>query len=339
MKQEFAEYIKAHIKDYLPPEYQDAVISADTVIKSNDRALTGLTILKNGEQAAPTIYLEPFAEQVEAGHSMPSVLRQIAEIQTAYKGRVPMEVSELGNYETVRPMLSVQMCDPELNQEYLKDKPCTLCGELAAYYRIQVAADDKGIASVAVTENMMELWGITKEQLHKDAVQAESSRDPVCFYDMEDLLFGGSEHPDNLLQRTEPLNIGFTPMYVLTNQSKTNGAGVLVQDGVLEKVGGLIGSDFYVLPSSVHEVLIVPDNGNMQLAELEDMVREVNATQVAREDRLSDKVQYYDRETKTLGRKQEKSVLKQLADKKAQVRETAAKEPGEQHTAKQEPSL
>ena len=123
MKQEFAEYIKAHIKDYLPPEYQDAVISADTVIKSNDRALTGLTILKNGEQAAPTIYLEPFAEQVEAGHSMPSVLRQIAEIQTAYKGRVPMEVSELGNYETVRPMLSVQMCDPELNQEYLKDKP------------------------------------------------------------------------------------------------------------------------------------------------------------------------------------------------------------------------
>ena len=128
-------------------------------------------------------------------------------------------------------------------------------------------------------------------------------------------------------------------MYVLTNQSKTNGAGVLVQDGVLEKVGGMIGSDFYVLPSSIHEVLIVPDNGNMRLAELEDMVREVNATQVAPEDLLSDKVQYYDLETKTLGLKQEKSVLKQLADKKAQVRETAAKEPAERHTAKQEPSL
>ena len=128
-------------------------------------------------------------------------------------------------------------------------------------------------------------------------------------------------------------------MYVLTNQSKTNGAGVLVQDGVREKVGGMIGSDFYVLPSSIHEVLIVPDNGNMRLAELEDMVREVNATQVAPEDLLSDKVQYYDLETKTLGLKQEKSVLKQLADKKAQVRETAAKEPAERHTAKQEPSL
>lgn len=339
MKQEFTEYIKAHIKDYLPPEYQDAMISADTVIKSNDRVFTGLTILKNGEQAAPTIYLEPFAEQVEAGRSISSVLRQIAEIQTAYKDQVPMEGSELENYETVRPMLSVQMCDPETNREYLKNKPHIPFGELAAYYRVQVAVDDKGTASVAVTEKLMESWGITKEQLHKDAVQAESSRDPVCFYDMEDLLFGDSGHPDNLLQRTEPLNIGFTPMYVLTNQSKTNGAGVLVQDGVLEKVGGMIGSDFYVLPSSIHEVLIVPDNGNMRLAELEDMVREVNATQVAPEDLLSDKVQYYDLETKTLGLKQEKSVLKQLADKKAQVRETAAKEPAERHTAKQEPSL
>lgn len=339
MKQEFAEYIKAHIKDYLPPEYQDAMISADTVIKSNDRVLTGLTILKNGERAAPTIYLEPFAEQVEAGRSMPSVLRQIAEIQTAYKDQVPMELSELENYETVHSMLSIQMCDPETNREYLKNKPYIPFGELAAFYRIQIAADHEGIASVAVTENLLQSWGITKEQLHKDAVQAENARAPVCFYDMEDLLFGGSEHPDNLFQRTEPLNIGFTPMYVLTNQSKTNGAGVLVQDGVLEKVGGLIGSDFYVLPSSIHEVLIVPDNGNMQLAELEDMVLEVNATQVAPEDRLSDKVQHYDRETKMLGRKQEKSVLKQLADKKTQVRETAAKEPGERHTAKQEPSL
>lgn len=339
MKQEFAEYIKAHIRDYLPQEYQDAVISADTVIKNNDRVLTGLTIRKDGERTAPTIYLEPFAEQVEAGRSMPSVLRQIAEIQTSYKGRVPMEVSELGNYETVRPMLSVQMCDPETNREYLKDKPHTPCGELAAYYRVQVSVDEEGIASVAVTESMMQLWGITKEQLHTDALQAESARDPVCLYDMEDLIFGGSEHPDNLFQRTEPLNIGFTPMYVLTNQSKTNGAGVLAQDGVLEKVGALVGSDFYVLPSSIHEVLIVPDNGNMRLAELEEMVREINETQVAPEDRLSNKVQHYDRAAKTLERKTDKGLLEQLAEKKAQVRETAAKEPSERHKEKQEPSL
>jgi hypothetical protein len=323
----FTEYIKEHIKEYLPPEYQDAVISTNEVTKNNDRTLTGLTILQPGERAAPTVYLEPLAEQVEKGRPLDSVMRQIAEIQITYKDQIPMDISMLEHYETVRPLLSIKMCDPETNREYLKDKPHTPCGELAVFYRIEVAADQEGTASIAVTESLMQSWGITKGQLHKDAVQAESERNPVCFYDMNDVMseIMFSEKPENLFHQEEPLDIGFTPMYVLTNQDKVNGAGVLAHDGVLEKVGVLIGSDFYVLPSSVHEVLIVPDNGTMQLAELENLVREVNATQVAPEDRLSDKVQYYDRETRTLGRKQEKSVLKQLADKKAQVRQTETK--------------
>ena len=98
----------------------------------------------------------------------------------------------------------------------------------------------------------------------------------------------------------------------------------------MEKVAELLGTNYYVLPSSIHQLLILPDNGSMQLSELEAMVREVNATQVAPEDRLSDKVQYYDRETKLLQRGQEKSVLGRLSDKKAQLQQadhTAPKQP------------
>lgn len=69
------------------------------------------------------------------------------------------------------------------------------------------------------------------------------------------------------------------------------------------------------------------------------MVKEVNATQVAPADLLSDKVQYYDRAAKTLGRKQEKGLLERLAENKAQVKEQAEKAPKEKTAAKQEPSL
>ncbi|XBX09338.1 DUF5688 family protein [Enterocloster clostridioformis] len=326
MNQDFINYVKDHIKEYLPPEYQDAVISIQKVTKNNDRTLTGFTIFQSGERAAPTVYLEPFAEQLKAGRSMDSVMRQIAKIQETYKGPLPIDVSIFERYEAVRPMLSIQMCNPKTNREYLEDKPYTLCGELAAFYRIQVAADHEGTASIAITDSLLRNWNITKDQLHKDAVQAENERNPVCFYDMDDVMseIVSSKKPDNLFQQGEPLDIGFIPLYVLTNQNKENGAGVLARDGVLEKVGTLIGSNFYVLPSSVHEVLIVPDYGNMTLAELETTVREVNDTQVLPEERLSYKVQYYDREAKTLGRKQEKSVLGQLADKKAQLNQAEA---------------
>ena len=255
--------------------------------------------------------------------------------------RVPFEVSDLMDYRQVKPMLAIRLCDPEQNREYLKDKPFTPCGELAAVYRIQVMESKEGVASAVVTDRMMELWGVTKEQLHQDAVAAETERSPVCFYSMEDMMdeIMFSSKPENLFECTEPLDAATMPMYVLTNASKVNGSGILARDGVLDKIGELLGKNFYVLPSSIHEVLIVPDNGDMQAKELESMVKEVNATQVAPADLLSDKVQYYDRAAKTLGRKQEKGLLERLAENKAQVKEQAEKAPKEKTAAKQEPSL
>ena len=197
--------------------------------------------------------------------------------------------------------------------------------ELAAYYRIQVAADEEGTASVAVTESMMQMWGITKEQLHKDPMQTAMRQSPVCLYDMEEVMAESifSVKPENLFNQEEPLDIGFVPIYILTNQEKLNGASVSVQEGVLEKVAELLGINFYVLPSSIHELLILPDNGSMQLSELEAMVREVNATQVAPDsNRLSEELpSIMTVRTKLLQRGQEKSVLGRLSDKKAQLQQ------------------
>ena len=122
MNQNFVEYVKSHIKEYLPMEYQNAVISVNEVTKSNDRMLTGLTILLPGERAAPTIYLEALAEQVERGMPLDTAMKQIAQIQLENYNRVPLDISILENYEAIRPMLAVQMCDPETNQEYLKGR-------------------------------------------------------------------------------------------------------------------------------------------------------------------------------------------------------------------------
>ena len=84
-----------------------------------------------------------------------------------------------------------------------------------------------------------------------------------------------------------------TGMYVLSNFSRLYGAGVILYDGVLENCAKVLGGSFYILPSSVHEVIIVPDEGQMTKENLEAMVREVNATQVEEQELLSDYVYYY----------------------------------------------
>ncbi len=256
MDQNAVEYIRNHIKEFLPPEYQDADVIVEPVLKNNDRVLTGLTIFKEGSNMAPTVYLEPYWEEIKRGRPLSSVLEEIAQIQLGENNRGTFDLSMLKDYEKVKPKLFIRMCDPEKNTEYLKDKPYTTCGELAASYRIQVLEEKEMNGSAAITNEVLRSWGITKEQLHQDAVQAEKERKPACLYRMDDILF--SEQAENLLEEGAPLQAGELPIFVLTNRDKSEGAGVMVQDGVLKKVGELLGADYYVLPSSIQESLTLP---------------------------------------------------------------------------------
>ena len=87
-------------------------------------------------------------------------------------------------------------------------------------------------------------------------------------------------------------------LFVATVPDKTHGAGVLAYQNFMDQAAERVGGDFFILPSSIHEVLIVPDNGRMDLKELEAMVRDVNATQVAPADKLTDNVYHYDSKEK-----------------------------------------
>lgn len=84
------------------------------------------------------------------------------------------------------------------------------------------------------------------------------------------------------------------PMFCLTNKAKMNGASLLLQEDIRKQIGECLGSDYFVIPSSIHEVLILPDNGIFQVPELNAMVQEVNETKVERQEQLSDKVQFCD---------------------------------------------
>ena len=80
----------------------------------------------------------------------------------------------------------------------------------------------------------------------------------------------------------------------LTNGDKMNGAGLILQGDLMQQIEEIVGGDFYILPSSCHEVLVIPEAMGMDVKELSAMVQQVNETEVSTEDRLSDHVQHYD---------------------------------------------
>ena len=180
-----------------------------------------------------------------------------------------------------------------------------------------------------------------------------------AFYEPEQLIGKTLIAITNLPSRAmmgmepEPPMPGEPVMLVATTQEVFMGAAVIQYPGFMEQAAEQIGGDFFVLPSSIHEVLLIPDDGKADFHELAAMVQSINETQVAPADRLSDNVYHYDKTDrvfeladKTADRKREQklakkaeqkgsvekksSVLAQLGEKKKEAMEHApkAKAPG-----------
>lgn len=322
--EEFQEYIKSNVKDYLPENYKDADIQFTDVVKNNDVHLTGVLIKKENETLTPNIYINELYEKYSSGMNLDEIVGDIADLRIEHDP--PEEAQSIGsiftNYEMVKQRLEIHLCDMELNRDKLKNQVYTEQGDFAATYHIKIGGDGMLRGSAAVTPNLLKGWGITEEQLREDSLRAEHSKGAV-FTDIEELVaektFGLKS--TNLLDKQKDVidnEVGFS-FYCLTSEEKRYGASMILQEDVMGKVSKLMGGDFYILPSSIHETLIVPTTTQMTLEDMSIMVQYVNKEAVEPEDKLSDKVQFYD--SKEMVIENAKKRESRLAMEKASTKE------------------
>ena len=343
--EEFKTEVTEHIKDYLPASYENASVSVHDVIKNNDTHLSGLTIREDGEQIAPTLYLEDFFNELESGKSIDFVMDHIAGVYDSARGNnLGIEAGELVNnitdYEATKDKIIPRVVNKEFNEERLKGIPHTDMGDLAVTYHVDLGGGEDGQMSVAVSNEMMDKYGVTVEDMHEKACENMENLTPAKFNTMADVLaeimIPGYEElgEDEKAERREELGLPDGGMYVLSNESKAFGAAAMLDSEMMDKIEKEVG-EFYILPSSVHEVIIVPMKDGMELSELEAMVQEVNATQVAPNEVLSDHVYKYDsklkeiyRADKEAERQTEKrpSLKGRIEEKKKEVKEKDSKE-------------
>ena len=225
----------------------------------------------------------------------------------------------------------MRICDREWNEERLADKVVTEHGDFDAYYAVNLQENENGIGSIPVTISLMNEWGVSAEQIQTDAMAADQNRG-VVLMDMNEMvksmIFGGE--PENLLHEKLDIEAIENPMFCLTNTQKMNGASLLLQEDIRKQIGECLGSDYFVLPSSIHEVLILPDNGMLEVPELNAMVKEVNETQVERQEQLSDKVQFCDGKTAVMENAERREARIEKA-KEAEKAETKAASKGGIH--------
>lgn len=301
-KEEFFVYIRDNIREYLPESYQYADIRLAENVKLNDIRLTTLLIRRPGETMIPAIYLDNLYDAYRRGKPAEECLSELAEVrvQANVKNEQEELFSDISRYDAVKDHLQIRACDYEQNIDRLQGKLYRREGDFALTYHIEYDMGETS-ANFQVTNDILSVWGVDEETVHRDALLADQRREPVLV-NMEDIIYlmSGQSGYQNLLWEDGALDLdsGMIPMFILTNQKMYNGAGILFHDGMKEKISELMGGDYYVLPSSIHEVIIVPTQ--ISVAELSEMVHTVNREHVEVEDRLSDRVQFYDSQAKAL---------------------------------------
>lgn len=290
---DFLEYVKGNIRGYLPVDYQDRDIIISPTEKNNGVMMMGLKIKKEGQSLVTNLYLESFYEEYQQGKKPEDVMRCITNAYLeAQKTTGTIGVPEVLNFHTAKDAIVFQVVNRKQNADSLREIPHKNIMNLTQIYRIDISGGEIGPASVKVTNRMMKEWGINQEELHDLAVKNTLNVYPPVLRNIGEAILGiGEDNPVNLLDGTSGSGAG--EMYILTNREAIYGATVMLYPETLAKVGEIIGNDFYILPSSVHEVILVPKKSEISPRELGNMVREINRKQVSPEERLADCVYEY----------------------------------------------
>ena len=282
--EDFICFIQTKMQERMGEEVQ---IQIQQVVKNNNIVLDGLCIAEKDSSIAPTIYLNGYYRQYEEGRTVPEILDAMQETYVKNRKEINFDPSFYADFTCVQPHLMCRVINRQKNEERLKQVPwrpfLNLAIVVCCYFEDEVI----GNGSILVYQNHLNGWGITEEELFRVARENTLRIQPEEFISMNTIL---KKYHAEFGENSEP-----QPMFVLTNRGNYFGAVCMIFDSVLSEIGETLQDDFWVLPSSIHECVIVPAQIQTNGTELQALVREINRKEVQAEEFLSDEIYFYHR--------------------------------------------
>lgn len=273
-----------------------------TAVKNNGKVKKGMLIEAPGVNISPTIYLEEFYQRFTGGESMDEIVGDILSFYEAIRCGQSWNASRIERYESIRDKIVFKLIHTEKNREILDDIPHMEMLDLSIVFYVLLDISQQGTATMTVGNQHMQSWNVTKEQLFSLACENAKRLLPAQLFTMQqavdEILHSAHGGKKNLLEGAQGTDEDF--MYVLSNPIRSLGAACIAYPEVLDMAGKILEDDYYVLPSSVHEVVLVPKSRGMEPQEMDAMVVEINETQVEEEEILSNHAYIYEREARRL---------------------------------------
>ena len=265
----FEEFVDEMIREVEQRMNTEVRVKKHSANKNNGTKKVALVIIRKDVNISPTIYMEEFYEQYQQGATITQLVKTILEFYEKICVKKNISVEELFVYENMKHKIAYKLVNYEKNREMLKNTPHEEFLDLAMICYLVLDDPDLGTASVCIGREHLQRWEISERELFEQA----KKNTPNLF-------------PHIRMELTEV-------MFVHTNEENQYGAAVLAYPNTLKQEFERLGENFYIIPSSVHEVIIVPESFGMNRIDMEIMLRTINVGEVREEEVLSDHVYYY----------------------------------------------
>lgn len=274
--QTFVDNIVDLLQERMGDAYEIRVIR---VTKNNDVELTGIAITRQEDSIFPTIYLEGLYEEFKEGARLSALVEKIINCHEEQSMALELDMDFFRDYNQVKDRIFYKLVSFEKNKKFLRDAPHLRWNDLAVvfYYAMEKEVMEGGY--IAINRQHMLMWKQNAESLYRLAGRNTKREMPELLVSMRELVM----ELTGVWIRDEDT----VPMYVLTNREKRFGAAAMLYSERIGELAGQLESDLLILPSSIHEVLLVPDNCDRKYDFYRQMVDEVNRTHVEPEEVLS----------------------------------------------------
>lgn len=312
--------IKKMVKEYLNEEVR---VEEKSVLKNNGVKFTGIVILKENQNCVPNIYLNDYYEQYKNGRCLCDIVCEIVRYYEEHKIEQKIVIDDFSKVEFAQRNICFKLVNYEKNKELLKQIPYIPYLDLAIVFYCVIDNECLGNGTILVRNEHLSKWQISIDELKEIALKNTPQKLKGNIMPMEDVICdlmrrkmiweienSIEQHTDSRIQVTEDMvepiiqkmlgkiytEAKGPKMYVAGNENKNYGAAVILYEDFFASFAEKIQSDFYILPSSVHEVILIPvENEENEISRLKDMVYEVNHTELSREEILSDSVYLFKR--------------------------------------------
>ena len=295
----FKEVVKEKFLSYMPDSYQGMEVRVDSVERIN-RKLDGLKLYQDGNKSfvSPTVYISDMYKEYLKTGDLQETIQNAADTmdRVCRQSVVSLDKSK------AQDNIIFQLVNTVQNEDILKNMPHREFQDLSIIYRWVVSVDERGMSSTMINNNLAKELGMGEEQLFKAAAENTRRILPPVVQSMNEVImdmFMADGMPKELAEQMIGEQVPEMTMWVISNERKIDGAASMLYEDKLHNLAEKVGTDLYILPSSVHEVIAV----SVEMGEPEElarMVSEINMDQVDISERLSNQVYHYDKDLRKI---------------------------------------